>query len=184
MNLFKYLEANCGDKDRKSTSFRRRILEFLKEFLINYSEYCMEFLDFIKSVCSSIYISEQSLVVKEKVLSLIAKILEIYDSNFIEKIYKPKSYLEFLLDEIKLKRLGGTIKGGIWHVIGILVGKFPLLLNDYKIEIHDVIFHEFKVLLNSGKKFEFKEAVGILKGYIYLLEDPHLTSDQSKPFLN
>lgn len=183
MNLLKYIEANCGDKDRKSTSFRRKIVEFIKEFIVNYSSFCTEYLEFMKSILSSIYISEQSLVVKEKVLSLIAKVVETFETGLIEKIYRPKSYLEFLLDEIKLKKLGGTIKGGIWHIIGILMGKYSMLLNDYKIEVHDVIFHEFKLLINTTKKFEVKAVIGILKSFIYLLEDPHFTSDQGM-FLN
>jgi hypothetical protein len=122
--------------------------------------------------------------VKEKILSLIAKIIEHFDTQLIETIFKPKAFLEFLLDEIKLKRLGGTIKGGIWYLVGLLVGKFSHLLGEYKIEIHDVIFHEFKTLINSTKKFEFKAVAGILKSYAYLLEDPHLTGDQSKFLLN
>ncbi len=134
-------------------------------------------------MCISIYIAEQSLIVKEKILSLIAKIIENYDSNINENIFKPKQFVEFLLDEIKLKRLSGTIKGGIWYIIGVLVGKFSIMLNSYKIEINDVIFNEFKILVNNTNKFEFKAVSGILKAFIYLLEDPHLTGDQSNFYL-
>jgi len=184
VNLLKYLETNCGDKERKSTSFRKKIIDFIKELIENFGDFCVEYLEYMRNMCSSIYISEQSLVVKEKILSLIAKIISHYDPDLVSKIYKPQIYLEFLLDEIKLKKLSGSIKGGIWHIIGILVGKYSLILNEYKIEIHDVLFHEFKSLLSTSKKFEFKAATGILKSYLYLLEDPHLTSDQSKEFFN
>lgn len=126
----------------------------------------------------AIYVIEQSLVVKEKILALIAKIILTFDLTLIENIFRPKQFLEFLLDEIKLKKLNGTIKGGIWYLIGILIGKFSLMLNDYKIEIHDVIFYEFKSLVNNAKKFECKAITGILKGYLFLLEDPHLTFSQ------
>jgi hypothetical protein len=133
-------------------------------------------------MCVAIYNAEQSLIIKEKILSLIASIIEHFDTILIENIFKPKGFLEYLLDEIKLKRHGGTIKGGIWYIVGLLVHKFSHLLEDYKIEIHDVIFHELKGLLGATKKFEFKAVAGILKSYIYLLQDPHLTGDQSKQF--
>ena len=112
-------------------------------------------------------------------MSLIAKIIENYESNINENIFNPKEFVEFLLDEIKLKRLSATIKGGVWYIIGVLIGKFSIMLNSYKIEINDVIFNEFKILVNSTNKFEFKAVSGILKALIYLLDDPQLTGDQS-----
>jgi len=128
--------------------------------------------------------AEQSLIVKEKILSFIAKLIEKFDSQLIEKVYNPKKFVEFLLDEIKLKKLAGTTKGGIWHIIGVLISKYSIMLDSYKIEIHDVIFHEFRKLLGKNTKFEFKSVQGILKAYIFLLEDPQLSPEQSKIIIN
>ena len=123
-----------------------------------------------------IYSSEQSQIVREKILKLTAKILEKYPIEVIENIYKPKQYLENLLNEIRLSKLTSTIKGAIWSIIGILIGKFSILLNSYKIEVHDVIFTDFKKIV-SQKKPEIRALQGILKGYIYLLDDPHLKAN-------
>ena len=123
-----------------------------------------------------IYSSEQSQIVREKILKLTAKILEKYPIEVIENIYKPKQYLENLLNEIRLSKLTSTIKGAIWSIIGILIGKFSILLNNYKLEVHDVIFTDFKKIV-SQKKPEIKALQGILKGYIYLLDDPHLKAN-------
>jgi hypothetical protein len=123
-----------------------------------------------------IYSSEQSQIVREKILKLTAKILEKYPIEVIENIYKPKQYLENLLNEIRLSKLTSTIKGAIWSIIGILIGKFSILLNSYKLEVHDVIFTDFKKIV-SQKKPEIKALQGILKGYIYLLDDPHLKAN-------
>ena len=123
-----------------------------------------------------IYSSEQSQIVREKILKLTAKILEKYPTEIIENIYKPKQYLENLLNEIRLSKLTSTIKGGIWSIIGILIGKFSILLNSYKLEVHDVIFADFKKIVTQ-KKPEIKALQGILKGYIYLLDDPHLKAN-------
>jgi hypothetical protein len=57
-----------------------------------------------------IYSSEQSQIVREKILKLTAKILEKYPIEVIENIYKPKQYLENLLNEIRLSKLTSTKK--------------------------------------------------------------------------
>jgi len=175
-NLFKYLNSKCGITDRKSTSFRGKIIEFLKDFITEYEIYCMDYLEYIYKMSIGIYSSEQSMIVKEKILKLTAKIMEKFPVDIVEKIYKPKQYLENLLNEIRLSKLTSTIKGGIWSIIGILIGKFSILLNSYKIEVHDVIFADFKKIV-SQKKPEIKALQGILKGYEYLLDDPHLKAN-------
>ena len=128
-------------------------------------------------MCDGIYRVEQSQVVKEKILNLTSKIIETYNVSVIENIYKPKEFLDNLLNDIKLSNLKTTIKGCVWNIVGILIGKFSVLLNDYKIEVHDVIFNDFKKILNQ-KKPEFKAIIGILKAYNYLLDDPHLKGNQ------
>ena len=138
--------------------------------------YCIDYLEFIHKMSVGIYSSEQSQIVREKILKLTAKILEKYPIEVIENIYKPKQYLENLLNEIRLSKLTSTIKGAIWSIIGILIGKFSILLNSYKIEVHDVIFTDFKKIV-SQKKPEIRALQGILKGYIYLLDDPHLKAN-------
>ena len=136
----------------------------------------MDYLEYIYKMSIGIYSSEQSMIVKEKILKLTAKIMEKFPVDIVEKIYKPKQYLENLLNEIRLSKLTSTIKGGIWSIIGILIGKFSILLNSYKIEVHDVIFADFKKIV-AQKKPEIKALQGILKGYEYLLDDPHLKAN-------
>ena len=135
-NLFKYIHSKCGITDRKSTSFRGKIIDFLKDFVDEFDEYCKDYLEFIYKMSIGIYSSEQSQIVKEKILKLTAKILEKYPTKIIENIYKPKQYLANLLNDIRLSRLTSTIKGAIWSIIGILIGKFSILLNDLKFEVH------------------------------------------------
>ena len=110
----------------------------------------MDYLEYIYKMSIGIYSSVKSLnyrkTGKEKILKLTAKIMEKFPVDIVEKIYKPKQYLENLLNEIRLSKLTSTIKGGIWSIIGILIGKFSILLNSYKIEVHDVIFADMNEL--------------------------------------
>ena len=179
LNLFQYLDSKCGVMG-KMISFRAKIINFLKEYIIYYSSYCINYLDYIHKMTSAIYRLEQSQILKEKILSLTAKILLTFPLEQIDKIYKPKEYLESLLNEIKLNKLKTSIKGGIWHIIGILISKFSLNLQEYKIEVHDVLFSEFIKECSNHKHFEFKAVIGMLRSYLYLLEDAHLTASQIK----
>lgn len=154
------------------------ILDLLKEFMINYYEIAVDYLPYIKETVTRIYLQELSVIVKERTLSLIAKVIEVFDIEVIEKVFNPKMYLEFLLNEIKLKRLQGSVKGEIWHVIGLLISKFSFMLNLYKTEVNDVIFSELTGYLVNHSKFEFRPIVGILKSMNYLLEDHRLSEDQ------
>lgn len=192
LNLLNYLEENSNDKSPKSTYFRRSIIILLKEFLEIYKLSCIDFIETIKKKSTAIYLSDQSLIVKESMLSLIAKIIEIYDDSLIEKVYQPKIYLEFLLNEIKLKKLAGSIKGEIWHICGLLINKFSNLLNNYKLQISTLVYSELFEMLslnetnnnikNSNnilvKKFEFKHLIGILKSLNYLLDNSKFNDNQ------
>jgi hypothetical protein len=100
-----------------------------------------------------------------------AKLLLELDHEIVDKIFVPQKLLELFLDEIKLKKLAPTIKGGIWYIIGILYDKIPILLIEYKRKINDIIFYELKTSINNSKKLEIKLILGILKGYLYILND-------------
>ena len=56
-NLFKYLNSKCGITDRKSTSFRGKIIEFLKDFITEYDVFCMDYLEYIYKMSIGIYSS-------------------------------------------------------------------------------------------------------------------------------
>ena len=67
-NLFKYLTTKCGITDRKSTAFRGKIIDFLKDFITEYDTYCIDYLESIYKTSIGIYSSEQSKIVQEKIL--------------------------------------------------------------------------------------------------------------------
>lgn len=177
-NLLKYLETHAGDKSAKTTSFRKSIIELIKELIQKYTTNCLDYLHYLKEKSYVVFLTEQSLVVKEKLCSLIAKQIEIFDIEHTDKIYEPKRFIENLLDEIKLKKHPPSVKGSIWHIIGILIYKFSMKLDKYKYEVNDVIFCELCELHENKKKFEMKAISGILKALDYLLEDCRLEKKQ------
>jgi hypothetical protein len=59
-------------------------------------------------------------------------IIETFNYKEIEPIMRPKDLLLNLLDEIKLRRPSATVKGTIWHLVGVLHDKYDL--NEYLTE--------------------------------------------------
>ncbi len=65
-NLFKYLSTQCGDTEREKISFRIHLLEFLKEFIVTYSSYCVNYFHHIKKKCDGIYRVDKVKLLKKK----------------------------------------------------------------------------------------------------------------------
>ena len=177
LNLFQFILNYSLNTDRKVTSIRAKIIDFLKEFIIYYQNYIIDYLINIKNKIDSIFDIDKSQVIKEKILNLNSKILLNINDNIIYEIYKPKEYLLSLLDNIKKIRMSNIIKTSMYYLISILIKKYSNELNDFKLEIHEIIYNDFLQILNE-KKFELKALTYILKSYKNLLEDPYLKTNQ------
>lgn len=92
---------------------------------------------------------------------MIIKILEKFNYKEIESIIKPKELMIMLLDEIKLRKPSATVKGTIWHLIGVLHENYKL--NDFLIESQDVCFLSLVEQMKSEKP-EIRAIVGMMKG--------------------
>ena len=174
-NLFNYLDTHC--QDTKFASFRCKIIDFLKDFVISYDKYCVDYLEYIRSKSIGIYTLDPALNVKNKILHFTAKIIESNHADIIEKVYKPVSYLESLLNEIRCGKLKPTVKGNVWYIIGLLMSKFSIQLQAYKFEVHDVLYNEFISFVDS-RNVTIKALSGMLKAYKYLLEDNFLKNEK------
>ena len=75
-----------------------------------------------------------------------------------------------LLDEIKLRRPSASVKGAIWHMIGVCHQKFGAELSQFHVESQDQMYRELKAQLGSPKP-EFRAIVGIIKGLSSSLEE-------------
>ena len=83
---------------------------------------------------------------------------------------QPKELVLRLLDEIKLRRPSASVKGTIWHLIGVCHQKFGPELSEFSVESQDQMYRELKEQLQSPKP-EFRAIVGIIKGLSHSLED-------------
>jgi hypothetical protein len=57
---------------------------------------------------------------------------------------KPEDLIQKLLDEIKLRRPSASVKGTIWHLVGLLHKQFGIDLRDNLTESQDQMYIELK----------------------------------------
>jgi len=70
------------------------------------------------------------------------------------------------------------VKGALWKLIGLLIKHYPDLLDEFKVEVQDVLFYNFKKQMKSSKP-ELKEIIGILNSFDSILFDCRLLTQQS-----
>ena len=76
----------------------------------------------------------------------------------------PDTLITTLLDEIKLRRPSASVKGTIWHLVGILHAKYEASVSEHLVESQDVMFQMLEETITSTKP-EIKAIIGMLKGF-------------------
>lgn len=71
-----------------------------------------------------------------------------------------------LLDEIKLRRPSASVKGTIWHMVGLLHSKYEQAVSEHLVESQDVMFQMLEENIRTDKP-EIKAIIGMLKGFAY-----------------
>jgi hypothetical protein len=93
-------------------------------------ENLMDYLVFIFTKAQSFFMREESNKAKEAVLRIITKIVKhINNLEYLEEIIKPKAFCDYLLMHLKSYKPVPTVKGFIWHLIGLLYNRFPSALD-------------------------------------------------------
>lgn len=109
---------------------------------------------------------------------MLLRIVDAYPTQTVKKIVKPVELIKRLLDEIKLRRPSATVKGAIWHLVGLLHKQFGPELRDDLEESQDQMFIELKEQFVSQKP-ENKTIIGIITGLSLSLESGcTLTDDE------
>ncbi len=98
---------------------------------------------------------------------MLIKVIEIYHPNEIEAIFKPADLMTMLLDEIKLRRPTASVKGTIWHLVGLLHDKFQAV-DHFRVESQDVMFIQLTEQFRSEKP-EIRAIMGLLRGLSHSL---------------
>jgi hypothetical protein len=84
------------------------------------------------------FVSDANSLVKEASLQLIIKLLETFPSGELTNILDPQNLLIKMLDEIKLRRPSASVRGALWHLVGLLHDKYGL--DNLREESQDVMF--------------------------------------------
>jgi len=124
-NLFSFIEKNSEEKDRDVTYLRKYIFESICKYIILRKTKVLDYLETIKLNCFKLYKMDVSNVVKEASLMPIIKILKHFDNEQIKDSFDSDELANMLLDEIKLFKPSASVRGAIWHTLGLLTSQFP-----------------------------------------------------------
>ena len=94
-------------------------------------------------------------MVKEAAIHPLIQIMSLYDPNRIRDVVEPKRLMNIMLDEIKLKRPGATLKSTIWEIVGWIHKLYPEDSQEFRLETQDVMMNSLLEQLD-GDKFEIK----------------------------
>jgi hypothetical protein len=87
------------------------------------------------------------------------------ENNYLPKgVIDPQRILTIMLDEIKLRRPGATLKSSLWELVGFVHFMFPEESADFREETKDIMFSTLIEQVES-EHFEIKHMCGLLKGF-------------------
>jgi hypothetical protein len=100
-------------------------------------------------------LSDSSSLVKESALHPIIQIMSLYEPSQVKDIIDPKRLIAIMLDEIKYKRPGATLKATIWELVGWIHKLYPEESQEFRLETQDVMMNSLLEQLDK-EKFEIK----------------------------
>ena len=113
-----------AENDKLVAGVKKRLLEVIAEFMAARPAHVATYLQPIKETALRTFAGDPNSLVKEAALQLLLKILRSYPNAELTKIFEPTQLLTRLLDEIKLRRPSASVKGTIWHLVGLCHVKF------------------------------------------------------------
>ena len=90
------------------------------------------------------FLGDPNSLVREAGLQLHLRIIDHYNLSTLGTFMQPKELVMRLLDEIKLRRPSASVKGTIWHMIGVCHQKFGPELAEFSVESQDQMYRELK----------------------------------------
>jgi hypothetical protein len=113
----------------------------------------MDYVELIYTKSYQYFLQEEANRPKEMALRVIAKIVKhIENREYLEEIVKPRVLVDFLVLRIKTYKLVATVKGEVWHLLGLLYSHYSTVIEvKVKREIQDICLKELEKLIESDK---------------------------------
>lgn len=163
------MRKNVGENDKLIVGIKKRIFDLIIEYMVQRPQQVATYLKQIKETCLRSFIGDPNSFVKEASLLLLIQIVKKYHVSVLVSVINPQDLMIKLLDEIKLRKPSSSVKGTIWHLVGLCHEKFEKETRDFLEESQDQMYRELKVQMDKQKP-EYKAIVGILQGLTHSLE--------------
>jgi DNA-dependent protein kinase catalytic subunit len=157
------LRKNSTENDKLVAGVKKRLYELIVEFMQTRPNHVATYLPQIRETCVRTLSGDPSSLVKEASVQLLLQMVEHYPLGVLVKVFDPKEMLNRLLDEIKLRKPSASVRGAIWHLIGLCHKRFKVDIREFLVESQDQMYRELKSQLDRDRP-EFRAIVGIIKG--------------------
>jgi hypothetical protein len=118
-SLLEFLRKNVRENDKLIAGIKKRIYELIVEYLQWHPQWMTSYLKEISDTCMKSFLGDPNSLVREAGLQLLLRIIDHYHLSTLATFLRPTDLVTRLLDEIKLRRPSASVKGTIWHMIGV-----------------------------------------------------------------
>lgn len=173
VSLIAFLKDNKDQTDKLIWKTMSNVLNLLSEYIKARAWGMAEYLHTIKDTCIALMASStKSSMVQEAALSPLIKFLENFPVARIRDTLDPEQLFSIILDN-KLKyeerRIGATLRGALYNMLGLLVHHFQADLECRIPELQQLMYVKLKEEINKGAKAEERALAGLFKGLAYSL---------------
>lgn len=183
VSLTAFIKEHRGDAERVIWKAVAGALDLLSGYIKARAEAVADYIQDIRELCLLLLAaSTKSSMVKEAGLRPLINIMDSYFAEGVKEKLNPRELFGVLLDnklKFEEKAMGSTLRGAIYHMLGLLAARFEMEFTDRVPELQDLFYRKLMEEVKKGAKTEERSLAGILKGLSVSLRIFHYSDLQS-----
>lgn len=168
VSLISFIKEHRGDSERVIWKAVAGALDLLSAYIKARAEAVADYVLNIRELCLQLLAaSTKSSMVKEAGLRPLINIMDSYFAEGVKEKLNPRELFGVLLDnklKFEEKAMGSTLRGAIYHMLGLLAARFEMEFTDRVAELQDLFYRKLMEEVKKGAKTEERSLAGILKG--------------------
>jgi hypothetical protein len=184
VSLTAFIKDHRCDSDRVMWKSVAGALDLLSAYIKIRAEAVADYILDIREMCLQVLAaSTKSSLVKEAGLRPLINIMDSFFPAGVKEKLNPRELFGVLLDnKIKFeeKSMGSTLRGAVYHMLGLVTANFELEFTDRMGELQELFYRKLMEEVRKGAKTEERSLAGILKGLAACLKLFRYTDLQRK----
>ena len=168
VSLTAFIKEHRTDSDRLMWKSVAGALDLVSAYIKSRADAVSDYILDIREMCLQLLAaSTKSSMVKEAGLRPLINIMEAFFAEGVKEKLNPRELFTVLLEnKIKFEEraMGSTLRGAVYHMLGLLVSHFELDFTDRIPELQELFYRKLMEEVKKGAKTEERALAGILKG--------------------